>query len=242
MHCCSISRALTAVIAWVVFRENVDSQVFLGMVAIVAGGTLLSWTPGGAGVPVGALLIVGACLCWAVDNNLTRKVAANDAMVIACAKGLIAGPVNIGIALATGATLPAVPVTAAAMLTKPAVTGSASCCSSSHCVISAARAGAYFSIAPLFGVVLSLLIWPALPPATFWIAAVLMALGIWLHVRERHEHARTSHSSTRIGIGTTNITSMRTILRTSNEPHRMHASADHAQPRAFSDIHHRHRH
>ena len=113
----NLEGVLTAVIAWVVFRENVDSQVFLGMVAIVAGGTLLSWTPGQAGVPVGALLIVGACLCWAVDNNLTRKVAANDAMVIACAKGLIAGPVNIGIALATGATLPAVPVTAAAMLT-----------------------------------------------------------------------------------------------------------------------------
>ena len=42
----NLEGVLTAVIAWVVFRENVDSQVFLGMVAIVAGGTLLSWTPG----------------------------------------------------------------------------------------------------------------------------------------------------------------------------------------------------
>ena len=41
----NLEGVLTAVIAWVVFRENVDSQVFLGMVAIVAGGTLLSWTP-----------------------------------------------------------------------------------------------------------------------------------------------------------------------------------------------------
>ena len=34
---------LTAAIAWVVFRENVDRRVFLGMVAIVAGGVVLSW-------------------------------------------------------------------------------------------------------------------------------------------------------------------------------------------------------
>jgi hypothetical protein len=44
---------------------------------------LLSWHPGQVAVPVGALLIVGACLCRAIDNNLTRKVSANDAMVIA---------------------------------------------------------------------------------------------------------------------------------------------------------------
>lgn len=99
----NLEGVLTAVIAWVVFRENVDLQVFLGMVAIVAGGVMLSWTPGNTGVSAGALLIVGACLCWAIDNNLTRKVSANDAMVIACLKGLIAGPVNLAIAVATGA-------------------------------------------------------------------------------------------------------------------------------------------
>ena len=197
-------------------------------------------------MPVGALLIVGACLCWAVDNNLTRKVAANDAMVIACAKGLIAGPVNIGIALATGATLPAVPVTAAAMLTGPAVTGSASCCSSSHCVISAARTGAYFSIAPLFGVVLSLLIWPALPPATFWIAAVLMALGIWLHVRERHEHTHTHEplEHTHRHRHDEHHQHAHDFAYDGNEPHthpHVHLPITHSHAH-FPDIHHRHRH
>jgi drug/metabolite transporter (DMT)-like permease len=77
----------TAVIAWVVFRENVDLQIFLGMVAIVAGGVALSWQPGATGVSMGALLVIGACVAWAIDNNLTRKVSTNDAMVIACLKG-----------------------------------------------------------------------------------------------------------------------------------------------------------
>ncbi|KXU84107.1 hypothetical protein CI15_26785 [Paraburkholderia monticola] len=185
----NLEGVLTAVIAWVVFRENVDLQVFLGMVAIVAGGVMLSWAPGERGVPAGALLIVGACLCWAVDNNLTRKVSASDAMMIACLKGLIAGPVNLAIAIALGASLPSATTVGAAMLTGLAGYGVSLVLfvvALRH--LGTARTGAYFSVAPLFGVAISLLIWPAQPSVSFWIAAALMALGIWLHVRERHEH------------------------------------------------------
>ena len=39
----NLEAVLTASIAWIVFRENVDRRVFLGMVAIVAGGVVLSW-------------------------------------------------------------------------------------------------------------------------------------------------------------------------------------------------------
>jgi drug/metabolite transporter (DMT)-like permease len=188
----NLEGVLTAAIAWVVFRENVDIQVLLGMLAIVAGGALLSWQPGQTGIPPGALLIVGACLCWAIDNNLTRKVSTNDAMVIACLKGLAAGPVNLAIAIASGAALPGAGLTVAAMLTGLAGYG----VSLMLFVIAlrhlgTARTGAYFSVAPLFGVALALAMWPALPPLTFWLAALLMALGIWLHVRERHVHQHT---------------------------------------------------
>ncbi|MGG2045788.1 DMT family transporter [Burkholderia gladioli] len=188
----NLEGVLTAVIAWVVFKENVDKEIFLGMVAIVAGGVLLSWHPGSQGLSKGSLLIVGACLCWAIDNNLTRKVSANDAMVIASLKGLIAGSVNLSIALVTGAQFPRVSIIGAAMATGLAGYG----VSLVLFVIAlrnlgTARTGAYFSIAPLFGVALSLMLWPELPTISFWIAAALMAFGIWLHVRERHEHAHT---------------------------------------------------
>ncbi|WP_237566863.1 DMT family transporter, partial [Burkholderia pseudomallei] len=112
-----IEGVFTALIAWAVFRENVDAQIFAGMAAIVAGGVLLSWHPGAAGVPLGALLVAAACACWAIDNNLTRKVSTHDAAAIACVKGLVAGTVNLGIALALGARLPAAADSAAAMLT-----------------------------------------------------------------------------------------------------------------------------
>ncbi|OUL93648.1 DMT family transporter [Paraburkholderia hospita] len=188
----NLEGVFTAVIAWVVFRENVDVQIFLGMVAIVAGGVVLSWQPGDAGVSPGALLVVAACVAWAVDNNLTRKVSANDAMVIACLKGLVAGSVNLCIALLLGAHLPGVGKTAAAMLTGFAGYGvSLVLFVVALRNLGTARTGAYFSVAPIFGVGLSLVLWPELPPLPFWIATALMALGIWLHIRERHEHPHT---------------------------------------------------
>jgi drug/metabolite transporter (DMT)-like permease len=162
------------------------------MVAIVLGGVVLSWQPGDAGVAPGALLVVAACVAWAVDNNLTRKVSANDAMVIACLKGLVAGSVNLCIALLLGAQLPGIGKIAAAMLTGFAGYGvSLVLFVVALRNLGTARTGAYFSAAPIFGVGLSLILWPEVPPVSFWIAAALMALGIWLHIRERHEHSHT---------------------------------------------------
>ncbi|KVU86874.1 hypothetical protein WK75_24310 [Burkholderia ubonensis] len=243
----NLEGVLTAVIAWVVFRENVDLQVFLGMVAIVAGGVLLSWKPGAAGVPTGASLIVGACLCWAIDNNLTRKVSANDAMVVACMKGLVAGPVNIAVAVAAGASWPAAATTAAAMLTGLAGYG----VSLVLFVIAlrdlgTARTGAYFSVAPLFGVALSLLIWPELPSVAFRIAAALMALGIWLHVRERHDHEHTHERLEHTHRHRHDAHHQHThdFPYDGDEPHahpHVHLPITHSHAH-FPDIHHRHRH
>src|SRR5438046_1898221 len=68
----NLEAALTAAIAWIAFRENVDRGVLIGMVAIVAGGMVLSWeqVPRAGGV-AGPLLIAAACLGWA-DRKSTR--------------------------------------------------------------------------------------------------------------------------------------------------------------------------
>lgn len=76
----NVEGVLTAVLAWFVFKENFDRRILTGMVLIVVAGALLSWSERPAfGVPWGPLAIVAACLCWAIDNNLTRKVSASDA-------------------------------------------------------------------------------------------------------------------------------------------------------------------
>jgi drug/metabolite transporter (DMT)-like permease len=186
----NLEAVLTASIAWIVFRENVDRRVFLGMVAIVAGGVVLSWDemPRGGGL-VGPLLIAGACLAWAIDNNLTRRVSSGDAVTIAGLKGLVAGAANLSLALYQGASLPGTGILAAA-----ATVGLFGYGISLVLFVVAlrnlgtARTGAYFSVAPFFGAALALLVLRESPSNAFWIAAALMALGVWLHLTERHEH------------------------------------------------------
>ncbi len=180
----------TALLAWFVFRENVDRRVALGMLAIVAGGLVLAW-PGRMGWPQWqpALYVVAACLAWAIDNNLTRKVALVDASWIAMAKGLAAGATNLVLALALGAAWPPLPVVGAAALVGFASYGA----SLALFVVGlrelgTARTGAYFSVAPFFGAVLAIALLGEAVTAPLLAAGVLMAIGVALHLSERHAH------------------------------------------------------
>jgi drug/metabolite transporter (DMT)-like permease len=187
----------TALLAWFVFRENFDRRIALGMAAIVAGAVLLS-IPTGAefGSVWPALAILAACLCWGIDNNLTRKIALTDATWLAAVKGGVAGPVNLALAFLLGATLPSAWSVAAAMgvgLLAYGVSLVLFIVAMRH--VGTARAGAYFSIAPFFGAVLALALGEAVTTPLV-IAALLMALGVWLHLTERHEHEHTHEAIT----------------------------------------------
>jgi flagellar biosynthesis component FlhA len=113
-------------------------------------------------------------------------------------------------------------------------------------MLGTARTGAYFAVAPLFGVVISLALWPSMPSALFWVAALLMALGVWLHIRERHAHEHTHEL-------------LEHAHRHWHDEHHQHAHDfvwDGVQPHAhphrhqplththlhYPDIHHRHKH
>jgi drug/metabolite transporter (DMT)-like permease len=181
----------TAVLAWVAFRENVDRRILLGMLAIVAGAVVLSW-PGEArfGSAWPAIAVLGACLAWAIDNNLTRKVAVNDATWIASVKGLSAGTVNLALALWVGSALPSPGTLVGSLALGLAAYG----VSLALFVIAlrhlgTARTGAYFSISPFFGavIVVAALREPVTPGLVA--AGVLMAFGVWLHLTERHAHS-----------------------------------------------------
>jgi drug/metabolite transporter (DMT)-like permease len=180
----------TALLAWFAFKENFDRRIALGMLAIVAGALVLSW-PGQAqfGSPWPALAVLGACLAWGMDNNLTRKVSLADATWVAMVKGLVAGTVNLAIALLLGAELPS-----PGLLAGSAVLGLFSYGISLTLFVVAlrhlgtARTGAYFSVAPFFGAVLAVaLLGEAVTPGLV-VAGLLMALGVWLHLSEQHVH------------------------------------------------------
>ncbi len=243
----NIEGVLTAIIAWCVFKENADRQIVLGMIVIVLGGVLLSWEPGGATLSSGALLIVGACLCWAIDNNLTRRVATNDAMLIAGLKGLAAGAVSTTLALLGGAELPPITMVGASLIVGFLGYGlSLTLFVLALRTLGTARTGAYFSVAPLFGVAISFILWPENPGVLFWPAAALMALGVWLHVRERHAHEHTheplEHSHRHVH--DEHHQHAHPFAWDGAEPHthpHLHEALTHTHAH-YPDIHHRHRH
>lgn len=179
----------TALLAWFAFKENFDRRIALGMVAIVAGAILLSW-PGEAEFSDvwASLAILGACLAWGIDNNLTRKVSLSDATWIASVKGLTAGGVNLILALLLGASLPALPSVAGAMVVGFLSYGvSLALFVLGLRYLGTARTGAYFSIAPFIGALIALLMGEPLT-LTLVVAGSFMAVGIWLHLTEHHEH------------------------------------------------------
>ena len=187
----------TAVIAWVVFKENVDRRIALGMACIVAGAVLVGWpTDARFAGAWPALAVLGACLCWGIDNNLTRKVSLADASWVASVKGLVAGTVNLGLAWAAGAHLPSTAHVAGAMIVgffAYGVSLALFVVALRH--LGTARTGAYFSVAPFAGALLALALGePATP--MLWGAGLLMALGVALHLTEHHEHAHLHEALT----------------------------------------------
>ena len=203
--------------------------------------------PRGAGL-AGPLLIAGACLTWAIDNNLTRRVSGGDAVIIAGTKGLLAGAVNLALGLLQqGAGLPgAWTVAGAATLGLFGYGISLVLFVVALRELGTARTGAYFSVAPFFGAALALLLLRESPSAAFWLAGAFMAVGVWLHVTERHEHAHShepmEHSHPHV-----------------HDEHHQHEHSfewdgqePHAHPHAhrrlthrhahYPDLHHRHEH
>jgi drug/metabolite transporter (DMT)-like permease len=180
----------TALMAWFVFHENFDRRIALGMACIVGGALVLSWN----GQPqlsdlLGPLAIVGACLAWGLDNNLTRKVSLADPLQIVELKGLIAGPVNLALGFLASGQRPG--------LTAAMVAGLVGFLGYGVSLVlfvyalrhlGTARTGAYFSTAPFLGAIAALALLQEPLTIQLLLAGLLMAVGVWLHLTEHHEH------------------------------------------------------
>jgi len=210
---------------------------------------VLAWPTTGTGRTslIGALSVTGACACWALDNNLTRRVSANDPLFIAGTKGLVAGITNIALALALGAPWPPPAWSAAAMavgfvgygvslvLFVVALRG-----------LGSARTGAYFSTAPFVGAALAIVAFGEPVAWPFWLAAALMAAGVWLHLTEVHEHEHVHEPLTHSHAHRHDAHHRHehAFEWDGREPHtheHTHEALVHRHPH-YPDVHHRHEH
>ena len=233
----------TALLAWGVFQEYYDRRIVWGMAAITAGGLVLSW--GGQpqlGSSWGTVAIMGACLAWGIDNNLTRKIAAVDPLQIAGVKGFTAGVINVMIAFTAGAHVPALPVLSAAMVLGLFGYGASLVLfvlALRH--LGTARTGAYFSVAPFFGAALAIAVLGEILTVQLVVAASLMGLGLGLHLTERHIHA---HWHEVLEHEHSHMHDEHHPHGDTEEPHshrHTHSASRHSHAH-YPDIHHRHGH
>lgn len=223
----------TILLAWAVFREQLDRRLLFGIIAIVAGCALIGWRgPPAAGSSwLDSMAIVGACLAWAIDNNVTRKISAGDAVSIGALKGLVAGSITLTLGLTTGAPLPGFAVIAAAILVGVVGYGqSLVLFVSSLRNLGAARTAAYFSIAPFVGALLSIVFLGEQVSATLVVGGLLVGAGVWLHLTENHahEHRHPGPAPNR-------------PREDDRQRVQEHGPTIHSHPH-YPDIHHRHRH
>ena len=180
----------TTAIAALAFREAVGRRVWLAVALITAACALLTVSfTGGWGFSPGALAVVGACLFWGIDNNLTCYISSRDPVIIGTLKGLIAGAFSLGLALALGRSLPG-PATVAAALLLGAVSYGLSIVLYILATrgLGAARTSAWFGTAPFAGTALSLGLFRAWPGLQFIVSLPVMAAGALLLFGEEHDH------------------------------------------------------
>jgi drug/metabolite transporter (DMT)-like permease len=246
----NLEGVFTALLAWVVFHENVDRRIAVGFALIVAGGVVLSWTGPAAGPSsssLGTLAIAAACLCWAIDNNLTQRISWADPLRVAAVKGAVAGSANLALATAAGAQWPSAGTAVGALAVGFAGYGvSLSLYVLALRHLGTARTGAYFALAPFLGAAASLVLLREPADQRLVAAFGLMAAGVWLHLTETHEH---SHSHDRLEHAHSHVHDEHhehdhVAGAREGEPHthvHVHEGVTHRH-RHYPDVHHRHRH
>jgi drug/metabolite transporter (DMT)-like permease len=243
----NLEAVFTTAIAVVVFREWIGRRGLMALLVVVGGCALSTWAAGGATRSLfGPSAVAAACLCWAIDNNLTQRLSLKDPLAVVCVKGLGAAPIALAVATGAHAAWPSWPVVAGALALGALSYGvSLALYVRSTRTLGAARTGVLFAAAPFVGAVLSIPIVHESPSLRMFAAALLIAAGIALLLTERHGH-RHHH-----------VPLDHEHLHTHDEhhqhPHRgdegpephshphHHDPLEHAHPHA-SDVHHRHKH
>jgi drug/metabolite transporter (DMT)-like permease len=244
----TLEGAATALLAWFLFHESFDRRIVLGMLCLLAGAAILSWS----GTPtfdnlLGPLAIAGACFAWGLDNNLTRKVSLSDPLQIVQIKGLVAGPINLLLGLWAGGSFP--PLSGVALSACVGFVGyGLSLVLFVYALrhLGAARTGAYFSTAPFFGATAAVLALNEAVTASLLTAAALMGVGVWLHLTERHEHLHVHATMTHTHSHSHDVHHRHEHATSdpSGEPHthaHVHSSIRHEHAHT-PDMHHAHRH
>jgi drug/metabolite transporter (DMT)-like permease len=242
----NLEAVITAVLAWLFFREHLGRRALFAVALVVAAGAILA-APEGASGARAAVLVLLACAAWGLDNNLTALIDGLTPAQCTLVKGTVAGAINLAVGIAVSDTTP--PLDAA--LVALAVGGLGYGLSIALYIrgaqeLGATRAQLIFATAPVAGLAIA---WTALAEPVLTsqlIATGLVAIGVGLLARSGHEHeheheAMTHSHSHRHDDGHHDHPhpGLAPSIRHTHE--HSHRPIRHLHPHV-PDLHHRHRH
>ncbi|MCA9420052.1 MAG: EamA family transporter [Nitrospira sp.] len=243
----NLEAPLTILLAVTLFREHLGKREVGAAMCVFAGAGILSYGPGTVyGDWLGVISMSGACVCWAVDNNLTQGLSLRSPLAVARIKGLSAGGFSLGLSWLMGYEFP--DITAISLIMVLGFVGyGVSVVLDIYAlrILGAAREAAFFATAPFIGALAAVPILGEHWRIAEYLAGATMAIGVGVLLREHH-----SHLHTHTGMEHDHV-------HTHTDPHHQH---DHKEevvgPHAHwhrhlplqhdhghvSDLHHRHEH
>lgn len=187
----------TTLLAYLLFHEKVSLRLWLGIFIIALASFILSFEgQGSLDFSYGSILVLGATLCWGLENNCTRKISGKSPYQIVLLKGIFSG----GGALVIGKVLgedqgPAVHIVLAMVLGFVAYGLSIFFYVRAQRQLGAAKTSAYYSIAPFVAAFLAFVVNGESLESNFILALVIMVLGSLLVVYDtllkEHSHSHT---------------------------------------------------
>jgi drug/metabolite transporter (DMT)-like permease len=244
----NLEAPITVGLAACFYREPVGRRVWFALLAMLIGGTLVGIDVAArpAFEPRGVLAVGAAAACWALDNTLTRGLAEEDFFEVVAAKGSLGALLTTALAFGRHEALPPLPQIAA--LTACGATGygvSLGLYLAAQRRVGAARTASVFAVAPFIGAAVAWFAGDRAAGPSTAMGATAFALGVWLHLSERHahrhRHPELDHEHAhRHDDGHHDHVHDPPVLGEHTHPHH-HAAMEHEHPHA-PDLHHAHEH
>jgi drug/metabolite transporter (DMT)-like permease len=185
----------TVVLAALLFREHIGRRVAVSAALVTTAGAVLTWDAG-AGVDVGAVLIVAACACWGLDNCVTARIEQLAPEHVVALKGAVAGGTNLAIGVLTagvGVDTGLVEVSSALLIGAAGYGLSIVLWVKGARDLGAARAQVIFATAPFAGAVIAWSVLREQVTGAQLIAVGLAAVGVGVSLRSAHQHPHHHH-------------------------------------------------
>lgn len=176
----------TSLIALFIFKEAISKRLWLAIVLVTIASVIMSFE--GAGTFVfnkGSLFVLGACLCWGLENNCTKMISNKSSVEIVVIKGIFSGTGSLVTALILGERIPGFGWILCVLLLGFVAYGlSINFYIMAQKDLGAAKTSVYYSIAPFLGVLFSLVLLGERPAIQFYIALIIMIISTYFMVKD----------------------------------------------------------